>query len=93
MEPIVKTVELPVPQGKLKKIILRKPISGEMRGIKMLDVINMEVGTIETLLRRISTPVLTPEEFHNLDMANLISIMAVINNFLEGSNIPQELNT
>ena len=51
----------------ITEIQLRKPKAGEMRGLNMTDVVQMDVNALTKLLPRITTPILTEAEIGNMD--------------------------
>ena len=69
------------------KISLRKPLAGELRGLKLTDVLQMDVGAMITLLPRITTPAITPDEAAGLDPADLIALAGpVVGFFMTGQD-------
>lgn len=74
----------PIQRGEtqIEEITLRKPASGELRGIKLVDLLQMDVESLITVLPRISTPTLTAQEAANLDPADLLAMGAEVSGFL-----------
>ena len=74
-KPVTATVELDTPikrnQEEVAKLTLRKPASGELRGLSLADLINMDVDSITKVLPRISNPTLTEHEVREMDPADL----------------------
>lgn len=64
------------------KLTLRKPMSGELRGLSLADLINMDVDSIIRVLPRISSPTLSEHEVRNMDPADLSGIGSEISGFL-----------
>lgn len=60
-------------------IDLRKPKSGELRGLKLTDILQMDVDSMITLLPRISMPPLSGVQAGNLEPEDLtaLSVKAV----------------
>lgn len=83
------TLDTPVQQGKKShaEITLRKPRAGEMRGLTLTDVLNMDVNALATLLPRITTPILTKDDVLNLDPADLVQLGSEVAGFL----VPKKL--
>ncbi|MBL4832133.1 MAG: phage tail assembly protein [Aliivibrio sp.] len=79
----ISTVTLPVPiekDGKdITEIELRKPCSGDLRGLSLLGVCEMQFEAACTLLPRIS--VLNERDLLNMDVANLAPLMTEIASF------------
>jgi len=63
-------------------ITLRKPMAGELRGLSLADLLNLEVDAITRVLPRISTPVLSEQEARNMDPADLVACGGEISSFL-----------
>ncbi|RXJ70659.1 phage tail protein [Veronia nyctiphanis] len=80
----------PIKQGDkhIKEIELRKPMAGELRGIKLLDIMQMDVSAYLPLLPRISTPALTEQQIVTLDPADLIQLMTGVQSFFVASDSP-----
>ncbi|GMM59851.1 phage tail assembly protein [Novosphingobium pituita] len=65
----------------IDQITLRKPNAGELRGLKVPDLINGDVNTIITLLPRISSPVVSVHEAEKLDVEDLAEIAGAVVGF------------
>ena len=80
------TVELdtPIMRGskKVTHIDLRKPLVGALRGVTLVDVLNMDVQALTKVIPRISDPALTENDIRNLDPADLVQLGTVVTNFL-----------
>jgi len=79
------TLDQPIQRGDntIETIVLRKPKSGELRGLKMAEVINLDVNSLTRLLPRISEPALTEAEVQAMDPADLTECGLEVVNFLE----------
>jgi len=77
-------LDTPIIRGKtiIESITLRKPQSGELRGVQLVDLLNMDVATLFKILPRISQPSITAPEAANLDPADLFTCGAKIAGFL-----------
>ena len=73
----------PVKQGNdsIDNVQLRKPQAGELRGIKLLDVMQMDVTAYMQLLPRITAPMLTEQQVSALDPADLMKVMNGVQHF------------
>lgn len=84
--PAFVTIQLdePIQRGDntINEIQLRKPKSGELRGVSLVDVANLQVLALQKVLPRITTPTLTTLDISNLDPADLMSIGAEVSYFL-----------
>jgi hypothetical protein len=66
----------------INEVQLRKPKAGEMRGLNMADVLQMDVNALTKLLPRITTPILTELEIGNMDPADLLQLGSEVASFL-----------
>ena len=86
-----KQIELSVPlkQGEkeIVRLTLRKPASGELRGIKMLDILQMDPSAHAQLVPRICEEITTATEFWSLDAADLMSVMGTVVSFFGTPNM------
>ncbi len=92
-EPIIKIVNLnsPITRGenRITEIKVQKPASGQLRGVSLKALLEMEVDDICKVLPRITQPTLTDEEVHRLDPADLTQFGIEVVNFL----LPKEAST
>lgn len=61
---------------------LRKPESGELRGLSLVALGQMNVDEIHKLLPRITTPPIPPAIVAKIDPADMMQIAEVITDFL-----------
>lgn len=82
-DPIV--LEQPIKRGEssITEITLRKPAAGELRGLKLADLINGDVNSTIRLVPRISQPTITEQEAAALDVADLLGCADAIAGFLQ----------
>lgn len=66
----------------VREITLREPSAGELRGIKLFDLVQGDAGAIAELLPRISTPTLTKAEALALKIRDLTAAMTIIGEML-----------
>jgi len=80
----VVTLDSPIMRGSLTidTVTLRKPRSGELRGLSIAPLANLDVDEIRKLLPRISDPILTTADVDNLDPADLLQMGGEIVDFL-----------
>lgn len=80
----VVALETPIVRGEqtIAEITLRKPGAGELRGLTLVAVCNLDVEALIKLIPRISSPTLTAQEVAAMDPADLLSIGAEIGDFL-----------
>ncbi|PKH63479.1 MULTISPECIES: phage tail assembly protein [unclassified Halomonas] len=74
----------PIKRGEqaIDSITLRKPKSGELRGISLADVLQMQTDALITLIPRLSNPSLTATEVRQMDPADLVQCGGEIASFL-----------
>jgi hypothetical protein len=82
----IETVHLDVPiirgDSTIASITLRRPTSGELRGVKLVDLAQIDVSALTIVLPRITMPTLTKQEIERLDPADLTEIGAKVALFL-----------
>jgi len=68
------TLEEPLERGGalIKFVDVRRPGSGELRGLKLVEVLNMDVSALCVLLPRVTNPTLTTADVAGLDPADLL---------------------
>ena len=77
-------LDTPIIRGKtvIDSITLRKPQSGELRGVQLVDLLNMDVATLIKILPRLSAPGITAPEAASMDPADLLACGSKISGFL-----------
>ncbi len=77
------TLNTPIIRGEttIEKLTLRKPKGGELRNLTLQDILQTDIGTIITLVTRISDPILIKDEAENLEADDLAEIGGVIRGF------------
>jgi len=82
-DPNTIVLETPIQRGEqiIRSIRLRKPSAGDLRGIKLHDLAQMDVTAITTVLPRISQPLLTLHDAAKLEPADLIEVARVMSDF------------
>lgn len=78
------TLDEPLQRGEtaITEITLRKPKAGELRGVSLVELGQMNVVALQQVLPRITTPILTAQDVANLDVADLVEIGAEVALFL-----------
>jgi hypothetical protein len=77
------TFETPVPRGNktLPEVQLRKPAAGELRGLSLTDVLQLDVTAMHKLLPRITAPALTEQDVAQLDPVDLVALSVGVAGF------------
>ena len=78
------TLDTPIIRGEtsITSITLRKPASGELRGVSLVDLASMDVLSLRKVLPRITTPTLTDIEIGRMDPADLLQCGVAVGSFL-----------
>lgn len=78
------TLDTPISRGKttINTLNLRKPQSGELRGVQLIELLNMDVATLIKILPRITSPSITAPEAAGMDPADLLACGSKISAFL-----------
>lgn len=81
--PNVVVLEEPIKRGEqvITEIELRKPKSGALRGVKLTDLLSMDVDCVAIVLPRISSPALTAADVRELDPVDLVALATVLGTF------------
>lgn len=67
--------------GPLATLALRRPVAGELRGLKVSDLIQGDISAVIAVLPRISSPFITEQEAASIDPADLGEIAGTIAGF------------
>ncbi|WP_263146266.1 phage tail assembly protein [Pseudomonas sp. RIT-PI-AD] len=78
------TLDQPITRGDqvIEQLTLRKPAAGELRGIALAELLQLDVGAIVKLLPRITTPAITEHYARLMDPADLLDAGGKIAGFL-----------
>lgn len=63
-------------------VTLREPSAGAMRGLKLLELVRMDVASVEKILPRITDPALLPDELATMNAADFFNLSSVVTSFL-----------
>jgi hypothetical protein len=77
-------LDTPITRGKttIDMLTLRKPQSGELRGVQLIELLNLDVATLIKILPRITSPSITAPEAAGMDPADLLACGSKISAFL-----------
>ena len=66
------TLDNPIHHGEqtISEIVVRKPMAGQLRGLNMTDILQMDVNALSKLLPRITSPALTEVDISAMDPAD-----------------------
>lgn len=76
-------LETPIKRGEteITEVKLRQPKAGELRGLSLSDLLNLDVNAVATLLPRISDPILNKQDIDDMDVGNLVLLAGESANF------------
>jgi hypothetical protein len=88
-------LDAPLTRGdtKLDSLRLRRPGAGELRGLSLAKLLQMDVNEIIRLLPRITQPGLTEHEAGQLDAADIMEIGGELADFFLTTRRRDELRT
>lgn len=66
----------------VREVQVRKPNSGELRGLTLMALSQLDYGALETLLPRITMPILHKQDVARLDPADLMQLGGEVMDFL-----------
>lgn len=77
-------LDTPIKRGDqvIDSVTLRKPAAGELRGVSLVELMQMDVQSLGKVLPRISTPTLTEPEVLGMDPADLVQCGVAVSSFL-----------
>lgn len=85
----IKTVRLSQPicygDDRLEEISLRRPTAGDLRGIRLARIEEVDVDTVLTITPRIATTPVTAAQLSQLDPADLVTVATEIVGFFAPS--------
>lgn len=62
-------------------VAIREPKAGELRGAKLTDVLQMDVGAMLTILPRVTEPALMPAEIAGMGPADFLQLTGALVGF------------
>ena len=84
MTPKTVTLDSPIQRGEqtISEIVVRKPVAGQLRGLNMTDILQMDINALSKLLPRITSPALTEVDISGMDPADLMQLGQEVAAFL-----------
>lgn len=82
------TIELdtPIVRGDnniIDTLTIKKPDAGQLRGVKLMDLIQMDIDAIIKVAPRVATPTLTENDVANLDPVDLLAVSTAVVGFFQ----------
>lgn len=77
-------LDTPIHRGTqtVTEVSVRRPKAGELRGLALAALLQLDVAQLQMLLPRITTPMLTRAEIDQLDPSDLMQLGAEVTGFL-----------
>ncbi|QMV73603.1 phage tail assembly protein [Comamonas piscis] len=72
------------------QVQILKPSVGDLRGLLLVEVLNMKVDALAKLLPRVTVPNLMEAEIFQMDTVDLVSMATEAAIFLTGATVPTE---
>lgn len=78
------TLDYPIQRGEttITDVTVRKPMAGQLRGLNMTDILQMDINALSKLLPRITSPALTEVDISDMDPADLMQLGQEVAAFL-----------
>ena len=79
------TLDYPIQSAgnqEIKAVTVRKPSSGALRGLALTDLLRMETNALQTILPRVTQPMLVKQDVEKLDPADLVQLGTAVVGFL-----------
>lgn len=77
------TLNKPIKRGdtEIKEFDIREPNAGELRGIRLSDLLNGDIESLMTVLPRISSPILQKHEVSSLGAKDIATVAGEVMDF------------
>ncbi|REC94890.1 phage tail assembly protein [Kushneria indalinina] len=85
-------LDTPIKRGEqtIDSVSVRKPSAGELRGVNLSDVLQLQTDAIMKLIPRLSVPSITEHEARQMDPADLVQLGGEIAGFLVSKRVKDE---
>jgi len=81
MEKVKLTTPVTIGKDKVSEITLREPSPGELRGVKLSNLLQLDVATVITVLPRVTTPYLDEGTVSKLPMKDFTKLGTTLMGF------------
>lgn len=73
----------PIVRGEqtIDSVQVRKPLAGELRGVKITDVMQLDVAALQLVLPRVTNPTLTTADVGRMELCDLLAVGGELVNF------------
>lgn len=84
LPPNTVTLDQPITRGnqKITHVTIRRPRAGELRGVQLVNLLQMDVVALQNVLPRVTIPTLHEHELRNMDPADLVQLGSEVAGFL-----------
>lgn len=65
---------------------MRKPSAGELRGVKLFDMMQGDTAAYIEVLPRVTTPALTKAQASSLDLSDILQVMEKVGDWFAGKS-------
>ena len=65
---------------------MRKPSAGELRGVKLFDMMQGDTAAYIEVLPRVTTPALTKSQASSLDLSDILQVMEKVGDWFAGKS-------
>ena len=66
----------------IDRVTVRKPTAGALRGLALSDLLRLQTDAIQTILPRVTEPMIPKHEVGNIDPADLVALGTAVSGFL-----------
>ena len=82
-----KTIQLDTPitlpgDKIITEVQVRKPSAGALRGLALSDIFRLQTEVIQTILPRVTEPMLNKQVVQNIDPVDLVALGTAVSSFL-----------
>lgn len=77
----------------IKEVLLRKPKARALRGLSLVNLLQLDVNSIATVAPRITTPSMTENDVFELDPADLTKLSTAIIGFFVEAEVDDSPST
>ncbi|MCH7306599.1 phage tail assembly protein [Acinetobacter sp. NIPH 1852] len=90
IDPNIKLVKFDVGfirgQEMIKEITLRKPKTHALRGLSLVNLLNLDIDTIAKVASRVTQPVMSPQDVYELEPSDITKLGTELIGFFASTN-------
>lgn len=82
------TLNTPIKMGEtqITELTLTEPMAGQIRGVKLFDLMQGDTGAYIEILPRITTPAITKRQASDLSLSDTLKVIEVVGGWLTKGN-------